>query len=429
MTKISQLTNIGSALAAGDEFIIRDISDASTPNKKVTSSGFIDYVIAQGAVSGFTQIAAGVGPQSRVQCTSSGVIFTTAATERLQINNAGQVASASIGSAAAPSFSFTADADTGLFSPGANIIALATGGSEVIRIASGVIGAGDIAPASNALRASFKWPYSSTESALPVVSIIRANNSAGGSGVPETGLDVRVPNTFNSAGEVKGINVFANHNIAGATYGIFAEAAGDPSSSNRYSGYFRITQTDSSGPAINFAVYAQANATIGASSAGFSIGVTSETSNYVNNQNFRAVSLYTGASTQTVLSIIRNSSAIGSITTSTTATAYNTSSDYRLKENIVPLNGAIDRINELQVHRFNFIADPSKTVDGFIAHEAQAVVPECVVGEKDAVDGEGNPVYQGIDQSKLVPLLTAALQEAIVKIETLEARLTALKAG
>jgi hypothetical protein len=122
-------------------------------------------------------------------------------------------------------------------------------------------------------------------------------------------------------------------------------------------------------------------------------------------------------------------SVIGSITNSGgTATAYNTSSDYRLKENVVPLTGAIDRVNDLQVHRFNFIADPDKTVDGFIAHEAQAVVPESVTGEKDAVDDAGNPVYQGIDQSKLVPLLTAALQEAIAEIASLKDRVAALEA-
>jgi hypothetical protein len=116
---------------------------------------------------------------------------------------------------------------------------------------------------------------------------------------------------------------------------------------------------------------------------------------------------------------------VGSISYTNTATAYNTSSDYRLKENVVPLTGAIDRVNDLQVHRFNFIADPDKTVDGFIAHEAQEIVPECVTGTKDEVDADGNPVYQGIDQSKLVPLLTAALQEALQKIEDLEGRLTA----
>ena len=118
----------------------------------------------------------------------------------------------------------------------------------------------------------------------------------------------------------------------------------------------------------------------------------------------------------------------GSISVNTSGTNYNTTSDYRAKENVVPLTGAIDRLKLIPVHRFNFISDPSKTVDGFIAHEAQTVVPECVTGEKDAVDDEGNPVYQGIDQSKLVPLLTAALQEAIGRIETLEAEVAALKA-
>jgi hypothetical protein len=119
----------------------------------------------------------------------------------------------------------------------------------------------------------------------------------------------------------------------------------------------------------------------------------------------------------------------GSITTNGSATAFNTSSDYRLKENVVPLTGAVDRLQQIPVHRFNFIADPNKTVDGFIAHEAQEVVPECVTGEKDAVDDEGNPVYQGIDQSKLVPLLTAALQEAIAEIGSLKDRVAALEAS
>jgi hypothetical protein len=123
-----------------------------------------------------------------------------------------------------------------------------------------------------------------------------------------------------------------------------------------------------------------------------------------------------------------NSGVIGSITQSgTTGVAYNTSSDYRLKENVVAVTDGITRLQQLKPSRFNFIADPATTVDGFIAHEAQAVVPECVTGEKDAVDADGNPVMQGIDQSKLVPLLTAALQEAIGRIETLEAEVAALK--
>jgi len=146
-----------------------------------------------------------------------------------------------------------------------------------------------------------------------------------------------------------------------------------------------------------------------------------------------------------------NGSRKGSITFNDTSTTFTTTSDYRVKENISPLSNAATRLNQLQVYRFNFVDHPDTTVDGFIAHEAQAVVPECVIGTHNEVevwkegeqlpdgvsvgdnklDEDGNtiPVYQGIDQSKLVPLLTAALQEALAKIETLETRLTALEGG
>ena len=122
-------------------------------------------------------------------------------------------------------------------------------------------------------------------------------------------------------------------------------------------------------------------------------------------------------------------SIVGSIYAGSSSTSFNTSSDYRLKENVVDLDNATDRLKQIPVHRFNFIADPDTTVDGFIAHEVQDVVPEAITGTKDAVDDEGNPEYQGIDQSKLVPLLTAALQEAVTKIEDLESRLSAVEAN
>ena len=118
---------------------------------------------------------------------------------------------------------------------------------------------------------------------------------------------------------------------------------------------------------------------------------------------------------------------VGSITTSGSSTSYATSSDYRLKENIILIPDGITRLQQLKPSRFNFITDPDHTVDGFIAHEVQTVIPEAITGEKDAVDAEGKPVYQGIDQSKLVPLLTAALQETIGRIETLEATVATLQ--
>lgn len=118
---------------------------------------------------------------------------------------------------------------------------------------------------------------------------------------------------------------------------------------------------------------------------------------------------------------------VGRITTASSSTSYLTSSDYRLKENNVLINDGITRVKLLKPYRFNFITDADNTVDGFFAHEVQDVVPEAIAGTKDEVDSEGNPVYQGIDQAKLVPLLTAALQEAITKIEDLETRIQALE--
>jgi len=137
--------------------------------------------------------------------------------------------------------------------------------------------------------------------------------------------------------------------------------------------------------------------------------------------------LRTGSGTSTVGKFYRNGSQVGSISSETNSVAYNTSSDYRLKENIDYTFDATTRLKKLKPARFNFITDADTTVDGFIAHEVQEIVPEAISGTKDAVDEDGNPVMQGIDQSKLVPLLVKTIQEAMTRIETLEAEVKALK--
>lgn len=153
----------------------------------------------------------------------------------------------------------------------------------------------------------------------------------------------------------------------------------------------------------------------------------------------------TQGTTHTQVIFRRNGANVGSIQTNGASTSYNTSSDYRLKEAVTPLTNATDRLKQLNPVRFNFIVDPDTTVDGFLAHEAQAVVPESVSGSKDAMceeqyevtpavlDDDGNevtpaemgtrtvPDYQGIDQSKLVPLLVATIQELEARIAALEA--------
>jgi hypothetical protein len=150
----------------------------------------------------------------------------------------------------------------------------------------------------------------------------------------------------------------------------------------------------------------------------------------------------TSTSSMNLVVFFNPNGAVGSISTSGSATTYSTSSDYRLKENVVTDWDATTRLKQLKPSRFNFIADADTTVDGFLAHEVQAIVPEAITGTKDEVevwqdgeelpdgvsvgdnklDDDGNtiPVMQGIDQSKLVPLLVKTIQE-------LEARITALE--
>ena len=111
---------------------------------------------------------------------------------------------------------------------------------------------------------------------------------------------------------------------------------------------------------------------------------------------------------------------IGSITNNgNTGTSFNTTSDYRLKEDVQDMVGATNRVMALKPCNFAW-KSTGERVDGFLAHEAQEIVPEAVTGEKDAVDADGNPEYQGIDQSKLVPLLVATIQELEARIAALE---------
>ena len=118
--------------------------------------------------------------------------------------------------------------------------------------------------------------------------------------------------------------------------------------------------------------------------------------------------------------------AIGQILTSGSATTYATSSDYRLKENVQPMTGALAKVAQLKPVTYTWKADGSEG-QGFIAHELQAVVPDAVTGEKDAVDKDGKPKYQGVDTSFLVATLTAAIQEQQAIITDLTTRLTALE--
>jgi hypothetical protein len=145
-------------------------------------------------------------------------------------------------------------------------------------------------------------------------------------------------------------------------------------------------------------------------------------------QNTNAISLRLGRDTGvgSVADFRYNGSTVGTISVGTSSTAFNTSSDYRLKQGVTDIEDSISKVQSLKPVNFAWKVDGTRS-DGFLAHEAQEVVPEAVTGTKDAVNEGGEPEYQCIDQSKLVPLLTKALQESLTKIESLEARVAALE--
>jgi len=169
------------------------------------------------------------------------------------------------------------------------------------------------------------------------------------------------------------------------------------------------TNADPSGNSVNGCTFNASAPAITANRAGgpsFFIGRSSTTGGIV---QFR----YNGADQ-------------GTISTNGSTTSYNSSSDYRLKENIAPMTGALNKVALLKPVTYTWKATGSDG-QGFIAHELQTVVPDAVTGEKDEVDADGKPVYQGVDTSFLVATLTAAIQELNAKVEAQAVRIAELE--
>jgi hypothetical protein len=188
-------------------------------------------------------------------------------------------------------------------------------GDNVILAGSGNVGIGTVNPiAKTHIRLI-------GDTAQPVLYLHRANNSGGGAGNPETGLEVNIPNTYNGAGTVYGVKVFARHNLGGQHYGGYFETAGSPYTSG-IGVYAKTTHTDTNGPGYQPAILADAYSNIGTSNSGYAVGVLAQTNDYVNNINAILKSNYTGSSSQTALRIERNGSYVGYITTSQTTSSF-----------------------------------------------------------------------------------------------------------
>jgi hypothetical protein len=283
------------------------------------------------------------------------------------------------GSAATPAIRGT-DANTGIFFPAADTIAFAEGGVESMRIDS----SGNVQVGTTTQPSESQVRQTLATSSSTYLQFARTATTVGGALIGTNGQNFVVQTYTGAIG------------------------------SETYTERMRI---DSSGNLL-------LNTTSALFNGKFFVAVPCNTLNPIALQN--TVTQGAGQSFMFMANSAGNKA--GSIDhTGTTTVAYTTSSDYRMKENIAPMTGALSAVSQLKPCTYTWKED-GKAGQGFIAHELQAVVPDCVSGEKDAVDADGNPKYQGIDTSFLVATLTAALQELKALVDTQASTITQLQA-
>lgn len=321
------------------------------------------------------------------------------------------------GSAATPAIRGT-DTNTGIFFPAADTIAFSEGGVESMRLdSSGNLGIGTSSPVyQTQIYGTGQTTAALTDAGNKGGSLLlnTPTVSAGDGGALLLGAGGSGAKPFAA---IKGLLADGGGNTTGSIAFSTRNATGDTALTERCridsSGNFWVRNNGTTQP---WDATSGTFAKIG--DASYPIGVTSQS-------NLCAI-FNRNTATGSTVEFKYNAVPVGSISVTASTTAYNTSSDYRLKYDIKPLSGALSKIASLKPVTYKWKADDSEG-EGFIAHELAEVCPQAVAGEKDAVDAEGNPVYQGIDTSFLVATLTAAIQEQQTLIQSLTARIEALE--
>ena len=278
------------------------------------------------------------------------------------------------------------DTNTGMFFPAADTVAVATGGSERMRVdSSGNVGVGTASP-SGASGRVLEINGGAGQARLVLKNDTTGSTSSDGSQIALVGSQLVIQNRENS------------------------EITFETNLTER-------ARIDSSGNLLVGTTSQLSNAKVSSVNSGsaWAFAGRSNSRGYVfQNIDASGIACYFTTNNDTQLA--------GQITVNNSTATYATSSDYRLKENVAPMQNALDTVAQLNPVTYTWKADGSAG-QGFIAHELQAVVPDCVTGEKDAVDETGNPQYQGVDTSFLVATLCKAIQELKAEVDSLRAQL------
>jgi hypothetical protein len=383
------------------------------------------------------------------------------------------------GTAALPAITTTGDTNTGIFFPAADTIAFSEGGAEAMRLdSSGNLGIGTTSPSRRLVTkfdSATTWSTSDFDSTSNNLYLQNANTTINAF----TGIQFLVGGNGEAA--ISAIRsddgaadiAFGTRSAGARTQKMVLTAAGNLGLGTTSPGAklevnqagaafpgFKLTGNNS--PGLQIVETSGVTAHFGNDSAGVYIGSSTSFPFVLRTNNTEraridtsgnllvgttsaisslteqlAVKVASGNATPISTSVPSNanryqiefytpSGLAGYVLTNTLTTTYASSSDYRLKNNITPMTGALAKVALLKPVTYKWNIDGSDG-QGFIAHELQDVVPDCVTGAKDAVDKDGKPQYQGVDTSFLVATLTAAIQEQQALITTLTARITALE--
>jgi hypothetical protein len=360
-----KLKLVGDVIDTNGNELLKVSATASAVNELTLANAATGGAPVLSATGGDTNIGIGLTPKG-----TGGVVFPA-------------------GAVGTPSITTTGDTNTGIFFPSADTVAASTGGTERMRIDSaGNVGVG-VTPSAWASGNKF----------------IDVNASAS-------------YGAFGSSDSMMLANAYWNgsnwirKNANNAWRMVMESTSGGPSWTFQYAGNSTAGSTISWSEAMR--IDSSGNLLVGTTSTDSGrMCVEAQTNGYA--ISFRRNTGVYGSNTK-----------VGQISCDGSSTVYTTSSDYRLKENIAPMTGALKKVTQLKPVTYTW-KESGEATQGFIAHELQAVVPDAVVGEKDAVDAEGNPIHQGIDTSFLVATLTAAIQELKAIVDAQAVEIAALK--